>query len=114
MTSLEQQTWTILDELGYVVKSHKQRSLIDAANTIYAEYPISRVNDHTFYADFALPYAKIDIEIDGEYWHDKLRDCLRDQELRSLGWRVLRIPEYYKPELVESWLTRGIWNLLEL
>ena len=44
--------------------------------------------------DFAIPALKLDIECDGEYWHqDKAKDRVRDEALQELGWTVLRFSE---------------------
>lgn len=44
--------------------------------------------------DFAHPEAKVDIEID-ETYHRRgvipLRDSLRDNRIRGLGWKIIRI-----------------------
>lgn len=58
------------------------------------QYPVG-----TRYLDFALDPdgVKLDIEVDGRQWHTdasggrKVSDRLRDAELRSRGWRVLRL-----------------------
>lgn len=44
-------------------------------------------------ADFAVPSARLVIEVDGAY-HAARRaaDARRDRELRRRGWRVLRLP----------------------
>lgn len=48
-----------------------------------------------FCLDIADPVRKIDIEVDGEYWHSspkvRARDRQRDRFLRRRGWKVLRI-----------------------
>jgi hypothetical protein len=45
--------------------------------------------------DFAHPEAKINIEIDGKtHQFRKEHDNIRDERLRSLGWKVIRIKEY--------------------
>lgn len=45
--------------------------------------------------DIAIPSLKLDIEYDGEYWHqDKAKDAKRDKELISLGWKVIRYNKY--------------------
>ena len=44
--------------------------------------------------DFALTEHRIDVEVDGEYWH-ALRaehDARRDRYMTHHGWRVLRFP----------------------
>lgn len=45
-----------------------------------------------FVADFAVPAAKLLIEVDGP-WHARRRaaDARRDRKLVRLGWRVLRL-----------------------
>jgi very-short-patch-repair endonuclease len=57
------------------------------------QYPIKLV-DRIIHADFAYPQAALAIECDGYAWHmDRLafeRDRLRDIELQSIGWAVLR------------------------
>ena len=40
--------------------------------------------------DFAHPYAKVNIELDGP-WHYPNLDAERDAFLRALGWRIIRI-----------------------
>lgn len=42
-------------------------------------------------ADFALVDQKIDIEADGEYWHDPIKDAHRDRILARYGWRTIRL-----------------------
>lgn len=42
-----------------------------------------------FYPDFIID--KIIIEIDGEHWHDKEKDSIRDSILNNLGYTVYRI-----------------------
>jgi very-short-patch-repair endonuclease len=54
------------------------------------EYPI-KTNYSWRFADIALPSKKIDIEFDGEYWHqNKLLDDLRTKHLNEIGWKVIR------------------------
>jgi len=43
------------------------------------------------YLDFADPYAKIAIEIDGKEWHNAEKDAKRDAEIEALGWKVYRL-----------------------
>lgn len=44
-----------------------------------------------FFLDFADPYRKICIELDGKQFHDAERDAKRDAVLSELGWEVFRI-----------------------
>lgn len=61
------------------------------------EYVIARKNDYAL--DFAVYCAKgnIDIETDGDFWHanpEKAeQDNLRDHDLNTEGWKVLRFTE---------------------
>ena len=76
-----------------------------------------RVKEHSYALDFAIYCAsgKIDAETDGDTWHaDPARiplDNLRDNDLETLGWRVLRfntfqireeMDEYCVPTVVEN------------
>lgn len=45
------------------------------------------------WADFALVEHRLDIEVDGIYWHEAERDATRDAEIRKKGWSVLRFTE---------------------
>lgn len=45
-----------------------------------------------FFLDFANPFKKIAIECDGQEFHDKERDSIRDKKLAADGWIVFRIP----------------------
>jgi very-short-patch-repair endonuclease len=50
-----------------------------------------RVNDHYYYPDFTIPKLNLIIECDGEHWHkDIKKDKLRDTELKSIGYNVIR------------------------
>jgi hypothetical protein len=53
------------------------------------EYPII-TNYSTRFADIGIPSKKLDIEFDGEYWHNKWFDDLRDKQLIEVGWKTLR------------------------
>ena len=69
--------------------------------------PISQYPVGTRYLDFALDPEgkKIDVEVDGRRWHTdasgnrKVADRLRDMELRSRGWKVIR---FWVHELAED------------
>ncbi len=51
------------------------------------QYPIDK-----YFADFAIPKHKIDIECDGIYWHKRKveKDLARDKTLKKMGWTTLR------------------------
>ncbi len=119
-TSLETIVEDILETIGYVVKPHSQRFITDAANTVYFQVPVCRGNKKPFVIDFALENARIGIEVDGLRWHSNMahvRDILRDKEIRSMGWSILRFKEQHikeHPSLVASQLRRGINLLLDV
>ena len=106
-TLLEKSIQDILVKLGYRVKKYKNNEYIESI--VYTQFP-----EKSFILDFVLLDKKICIEADGTYWHsglNKLHDYNRDNELRKLGWKVLRfkdstINKY--PELVASQIKRGI------
>jgi len=58
----------------------------------YPQYPLG-----PYKADFAIPVLKLDIEVDGEKWHeqpdDMAHDSLRDKTLAAYGWTVVRFGE---------------------
>ena len=65
--------------------------------------PIPQMPVAGYYLDFAVISAldglpvRLDIEVDGRFWHEelpghhRLRDKKRDQVLRHLGWRPVRL-----------------------
>ena len=59
-------------------------------------FPVRRQHPiESVIVDFAIPKAKLVIEIDGgiHKWSDvALKDAERDGQLKKLGWTVLRIP----------------------
>jgi very-short-patch-repair endonuclease len=44
-----------------------------------------------FFLDFADPYRKIGIELDGKDYHDAVKDAERDRKLNEAGWEIFRI-----------------------
>jgi very-short-patch-repair endonuclease len=75
----------------------------------YPQFPVER-----YVLDFAHPFTKIGIELDGRAWHDPKKDALRDRRLMQLGWRIFRITgsEVYaglKQEPPEDSEDFGIW-----
>jgi very-short-patch-repair endonuclease len=67
------------------------------------------VKDRAYALDFALYCAsgKIDVETDGDTWHaDPERiplDNLRDNDLETVGWRVLRFNTYHIQETMAEY-----------
>lgn len=54
----------------------------------YPQFPIKR-----YFVDFADPLKKIALEVDGKKYHqDKSKDKKREQEIKNIGWRVIRFP----------------------
>lgn len=53
---------------------------------LYPQYPVLR-----YFLDFANPYHKIGIEMDGKDFHDKVKDKARDLDLAKAGWSIFRI-----------------------
>ncbi|TFG29385.1 MAG: DUF559 domain-containing protein [Promethearchaeota archaeon] len=57
------------------------------------------IEGQDFLLDFAFVKEKLDIECDGEPWHEKCRnveeDRIRDEYLTTHGWRILRFK--FKP-----------------
>ena len=53
------------------------------------------IQGQVFVLDFAFLNEKLDIECDGEPWHEKCRNYeeerIRDEYLKKSGWRILRI-----------------------
>lgn len=58
------------------------------------QYSITGKKGSKYILDFAFPKEKLNIECDGEYWHEKCKnpeeDKERDEFLKSKGWYVLR------------------------
>ena len=57
---------------------------------ISATYHYLFANKFNYQPDFAIPELKIIIECDGEQYHKKWRDDLRDKFFREVGWMTLR------------------------
>lgn len=114
LTKSEETFKQILEEIGFVVKFFADKSPDDSEN-IYMQVPFL-----SYCLDFACPERKIDMEVDGEYWHGsacmsvtasqlqrRMHDTQRDVELKNDGWTVFRIPasslnnERMKPRLIK-------------
>lgn len=59
-------------------------------NGIFLEFPIKNLRR---IADIAIPKLNIDIESDGEYWHNNDSDKERDLLLQENGWFTLRFDD---------------------
>jgi very-short-patch-repair endonuclease/endogenous inhibitor of DNA gyrase (YacG/DUF329 family) len=56
--------------------------------------------------DFAIPTARVVIEVDGAYWHtDPEKDARKDRYLKSRGWTVIRFGER---EILDAADLRGL------
>ena len=55
---------------------------------------------------------KIDIEYDGWYWHDAIKDRRRDEILKSQGWKIFRIKSGQKIPSLEQ-IQEGIFKLVD-
>jgi hypothetical protein len=53
---------------------------------MYPQFPL-----FNYFIDFANPYLKVGIELDGKQWHDAEKDRERDEFLVSVGWHIYRI-----------------------
>jgi len=69
---IEQMVWCAIRTEGPVV--------------LYPQFPVDNV-----FIDFANPYLKIGLEVDGKAYHNKAKDQLRDQALAQKGWRIFRV-----------------------
>lgn len=67
---------------------------------LYPQYPVGK-----YFTDFGNPYFKVAVECDGKEFHlDKERDKRRDDDFKSLGWTVYRVPgsACYKVVILED------------
>lgn len=68
---------------------------------VILEYPISN-KDGVYITDVAIPKLKLIYEHDGNYHDDveqKEKDIIRDEELKQLGWTVVRITGDYNEQM---------------
>lgn len=77
-TKPEKQMCKILSKLGYNYIHH---------------YPMDKI-EHMYMADFYLKDLNLILEVDGKYWHNypdyREIDLLRNDELKSVGFNVVR------------------------
>lgn len=71
-TPIEQFAWNSIRCKGRIV--------------LYPQYPVLG-----YFIDFANPYLKIGLELDGKKYHNKDSDTKRDYELKQIGWRIYRV-----------------------
>lgn len=70
---------------------NSQKRLFEYFKKIWPEAIMEyRITGTRRFADIAIPSLKIDIEFDGEFWHNKNEDNIRDLEIIKQGWRVFR------------------------
>jgi hypothetical protein len=77
-----------LDWLQYFTPIEKQAwySIRAIGVPLYPQFPAL-----DYFIDFANPYYKIGLELDGKDFHDRKRDKIRDQRLfDEEGWRIFR------------------------
>ena len=79
---------------GYISKNQ-----LKIYQILKKEFPDAKLNypiitkDTVYFADVGIPSLKLDIEHDGSYWHNKLKDYQRDIHIKNIGWKVVRIKE---------------------
>lgn len=54
---------------------------------LYPQFPL-----FNYFVDFANPYLRIGVEMDGKDYHDPVKDRIRDEMLWKYGWKIFRIP----------------------
>ncbi|HYF69131.1 MAG TPA: DUF559 domain-containing protein [Ohtaekwangia sp.] len=68
---------------------------------LYPQFPL-----FNYFIDFANPYLRIGLEMDGKDYHNAEKDRSRDEMLLRYGWKIFRIPgrecfvEYQSYDLV--------------
>lgn len=95
----EQKFKSILESIGFVVKSFSQKTIIDPLNCFYVEFPFENM-----FIDFALVQSKLAIEIHGEYWHGleasitprqaekRIQDARKKVILLKNKWKLIEVP----------------------
>lgn len=101
--------------------SKPQHELYEVVKREYPDakynYPVETKHSIRF-LDIAIPSLKIDVEYDGEKWHqDREADELRDLELREIGWETIRVNKENSHEILDMIKevvmshadSRGVW-----
>lgn len=77
------------------------------------EYPVTFSRGLTLWLDIAIPSRLLDIEYDGDYWHDfnetrgRMKDSDRDKLLEKLGWQTIRVKESQDQDSLLSELVKS-------
>ena len=71
-------------------KSYWQKTLYENLVNKNANLKYEQIYDG-YWMDIVEPNKKINIEYDGIYWHNIDNDINRDNALKNLGWKILRI-----------------------
>jgi len=83
--------------------SGPQVKIYNNVKELYSEALIEYWVLDKYRLDIAILSLKIDIEYDGKHWHqDQEKDRKRDEELESLGWKVLRYKGLENKDIVPS------------
>ncbi len=53
---------------------------------LYPQFPL-----FNYFVDFANPFLRIGLELDGKDYHDEKKDKERDEMLYKFGWRIFRV-----------------------
>jgi hypothetical protein len=65
--------------------------------SVVSQYEIRGANKRLYYIDIAVLEHKIAFEYDGMYWHDPIRDQIRDENLQQVGWKTIRFRYVWPP-----------------
>lgn len=73
-----------------------EKAVADLLDTLEIRYEQEK-QIGSYFVDFYLPSRKVVIEVDGHYWHNlpgrSEADVKRDNWLKLIGYKVVRIPE---------------------
>lgn len=99
--------WRVMESPAEEMAFQVTRS--NGMNT-WMQYPAGK-----YFLDFADPWMKIGIEVDGKQYHDPERDKARDEELADQGWHIYRVSgaEAYRPADEEGESDDWRWNTIE-
>jgi very-short-patch-repair endonuclease len=75
---------------------------------LYPQYPVLG-----YFLDFADPYRRICIELDGRKYHNAEADAQRDKVLAAHGWRIFRIPGSVANRYKHDVLPEHLWHVGE-